>query len=296
MTKQTRRQFLETSAIATGVAVLGGQISCAAESPQRERKNRGKIFKANKGGGIGKDYAGMVAALERYKSLGFDGLEGASPGIPDLNALNKAIAKVGFPVHGVVDMVHWKDRLSSPDPATREKGREALAQAVKDSKKIGGTTVLLVPGRVTGPDETHEDVWKRSIIEIRKVIPVAQELEIKILIENVWNGFCETPEEYRDYIDEIDSEWVGAYFDIGNVRKFGKPEEWIRMLGSRIGKLDVKDWGKENGFCRLGEGDVDWPAVRAALAEINFTGWATREGGDKSLEDTAQLMDELLDL
>lgn len=296
MTKQTRRQFLETSAIATGVAVLGGQMASAAESPQRERKNRGKIFKANKGGGIGKDYAGMVAALERYKTLGFDGLEGASPGIPDLNALNKAIANVGFPVHGVVDMVHWKDRLSSPDPATREKGREALAQAVKDSKKIGGTTVLLVPGRVTGPDETHDDVWKRSITEIRKVIPVAKEHQIKILIENVWNGFCETPEEYRDYIDEIDSEWVGAYFDIGNVRKFGKPEEWIRMLGSRIGKLDVKDWGKENGFCRLGEGDVDWPAVRAALAEINFTGWATREGGDKSLEDTAQLMDELLDL
>ena len=189
-----------------------------------------------------------------------------------------------------------KDRLSSPDEATRDKGREALVQAVKDSKKIGGTTVLLVPGRVTGPDETHEHVWKRSITEIRKVIPVAKEHEIKILIENVWNGFCETPEEYRDYIDEIDSEWVGAYFDIGNVRKFGKPEEWIRMLGSRIGKLDVKDWGKKNGFCRLGEGDVDWPAVREALAEIKYTGWATREGGDKSLEDTAQLMDELLDL
>lgn len=296
MVQQTRRNFLETTVVLSGTAMFGSKTPLLADEAKRERKNKGVIFKSNKGGGIGKNLQGMIKTLEKYKALGFDGIEGASPGIPDLDAMNAAIEKVGLPVHGVVDMVHWKDRLSSPDEATRDKGREALVQAVKDSKKIGGTTVLLVPGRVTGPDETHEHVWKRSITEIRKVIPVAKKHEIKILIENVWNGFCETPEEYRDYIDEIDSEWVGAYFDIGNVRKFGKPEDWIRMLGSRIGKLDVKDWGKKNGFCRLGEGDVDWPAVREALAEIKFTGWATREGGDKSLEDTAQLMDELLDL
>lgn len=296
MSNPNRRQFLETTAAATGAILMGGLPAVAEEKPARERKFKGKIFKADKGNGIGKDYDAMVATLQRYKDHGFHGLEGGSPTIPDIDALNRAIEKVGFPVHGVVDMVHWKDRLSDPDPVVRERGREALAQAVRDSKSIGGTTVLLVPGRVTGPDETHEDVWNRSIIEIRKVLPLAAEKKIKILIENVWNGFCETPEEYRDYIDAIESEWVGAYFDIGNVRKFGKPEDWIRMLGKRVVKLDMKDWGKENGFCRLGEGDVDWPAVREALAEINYTGWATREGSDKSLADTSQLMDELLDL
>lgn len=297
MSYVSRREFLQTSVVLAGSAMFSSTtLLPAAENAPRARANKGKIFKANKGGGIGKDYAGMVATLEKYKALGFDGLEGVSPGIPDLKALQEAIDKTGVPVHGVVDNVHWQQRLSSPDPKIREIGREALAQAVRDSHAIGGTTVLLVPGRVTGPDETHDDVWKRSIVEIRKVLPVAQKHKIHILIENVWNGFCETPEEFRDYIDEIDSEWVGAYFDIGNVRKFGKPEDWIRLLGSRIVKLDVKDWGQANGFCRLGEGDVDWPAVRAALAEIEFTGWATREGGDKSLEDTAQLMDELLDL
>jgi len=155
---------------------------------------------------------------------------------------------------------------------------------------------LLVPGKVDGPDETHDHVWERSIVEIRKVLPLASRLGIQVLIENVWNGFCEHPEALRDYIDEIDSPWVGVYFDIGNVRKFGPSEDWIRTLGSRIVKLDVKDWGQKNGFCRLGEGDVNWPAVRQALAEIQFTGWATREGRDQSLQDTSQLMDELLDL
>lgn len=292
MSESTRRDFLKTSAIATSALLCRGAISPAQA---REHTNKGKIFKSNKGGNLGANEEQIVALFEKYKALGFDGLEGQSPGMP-VAATKAAIAKVGFPVHGVVDSVHWNDRLSSPDPAIREKGRVALEQAIRDSKAVGGTSVLLVPGRVTGPEETHDDVWKRSIVEIRKVLPIADEHKIHVLIENVWNGFCETPEQYRDYIDEIDSPWVGAYFDIGNVRKFGKPEEWIQLLGKRVVKLDVKDWGVKNGFCRLGEGDVDWPAVRAALKEINYTGWATREGGDKSLEDTAELMNELLDL
>lgn len=267
-----------------------------ADDTARPRSNRGRIFKADKGGGIGGNYDEMVAKLEQYKALGFDGIEGGSPDIPDIAALNRAMEATSFRVHGVVDGVHWQQRLSSPDPNVREAGRAALEQAIIDSHAIGGSSVLLVPGRVTDENETHDDVWERSIVEIRKVLPTASRLGIRILIENVWNGFCEDAEQFRDYIDEIDSPWVGAYFDIGNVRKFGPPEEWIRVLDHRIIKLDVKDWGVENGFCRLSEGDVDWPAVRQALADINFTGWATREGGDNSLEDTAMLMDELLDL
>ncbi|MCA8997123.1 MAG: sugar phosphate isomerase/epimerase [Planctomycetaceae bacterium] len=292
MPKMTRREFVVASS-AAAVGLSAGLAPKAVDA--RDRENQGKIFKANKGGNLGKDKEQIVALLEKYKQLGFDGIEGGSPGMP-VEATKAAIAKTNFPVHGVVDGVHWNQRLSSPDPKVREQGRLALEQAIRDSKAVGGTSVLLVPGRVSGPDETHDDVWKRSIVEIKKVLPVAEEQEINVLIENVWNGFCEQPEQFRDYIDEIESKWVGAYFDIGNVRKFGKPEEWIQILGHRIGKLDVKDWGKKNGFCRLGEGDVDWPAVRAALKEIGFTGWATREGGDRSLEDTADLMNELLDL
>ncbi len=289
----SRREFLQAASVAA-VGLLGP--SWASASQERSRANQGRIYIANKGGGIGKDKAAMVRRLEQYKALGFDGIEGGSPNIKDIPALQQAIAETGVPVHGVVDGVHWKHHLSSPDPNVREIGRLTLEQAVKDSKAIGGSSVLLVPGRVEGDDENHDHVWKRSIVEIRKVLPVASRLGIHILIENVWNGFCETPEQLRDYVDEIDSPWVGVYFDIGNVRKFGPSEDWIRTLGSRIVKLDVKDWGETNGFCRLGEGDVNWPEVRKALAEINFTGWATREGGDRSLEDTVQLMNELLDL
>lgn len=292
-----RRAFLKCSALTLAGTSFTIRSLRAEDAPkERSHGNKGKIFKANKGGKIGANLDEMVKTLEKYKALGFDGIEGSAPNDMNVENAKLAIEKAKFPIHGVVDSVHWNQRLSSPDPAIREIGLKALIQAIHDSKAIGGTSVLLVPGKVTGADETHDDVWKRSIVEIRKALPVAEHEQIKILIENVWNGFCEKPEQLRDYIDEINHPWCGVYFDIGNVRKFGKPEEWIVLLDKRIGKLDVKDWGAKNGFCRLGEGDVDWPAVRAALKQIQYSGWATREGPDKSLEDTANLMNELLDL
>ncbi len=288
---QNRRQFLQTTTSLAAAAAVGAKTAAYANQDSAATPI---IYSAIKGGGIGKDKAAMVERLKQLKALGFTGVEGASPGISDPRALREAVEEVEFPVHGVVDMVHWRERLSSPDPDVRAIGVAALKQAIRDSYAVGGSSVLLVPGRVTDQDETHDDVWKRSIAEIRKVLPVASRLGIHVLIENVWNGFCEDPEQMRDYLDEIDSPWVGAYFDIGNCRKFGPAEDWVRTLGRRIVKLDVKDWGEKNGFCRLGEGDVNWPEVRKALVEIGFSGWATREGSDKSFEDTVALTKELL--
>ena len=295
-----RRNFLKTSAaLAAGAGVLNraastfGQANAAATKPQSAKR---RIYKAVKWGMI--EVAGSVLDKFRLqKELGYDGMELVSPSDLKADEVRHASEQTGMRVHGLVDMKHWEIRLSSPDPAVREKGVAILEQCLRDCSAFGGSSVLLVPGRVSGPDETHDDVWKRSITEIRKVLPLASKLGVWILIENVWNGFCETPEPMRDYLDEIASPWVGAYFDIGNCRKFGRSEDWVRTLGRRIVKLDCKDWGDTEGFCKIGDGDVDWPAVRQALAEIDFSGWCTAEvsgGGREVLADIAERMDRVL--
>ncbi|MHC4996201.1 MAG: sugar phosphate isomerase/epimerase family protein, partial [Planctomycetota bacterium] len=176
---------------------------------------------------------------------------------------------------------------------------KGLKGALRDAKTVGASTVLLVPGRVNeNQGETHDDVWKRSIEGIRQVIPLASWLGVRIGIENVWNGFCYDPKQMADYIDAIDSPWVGSYFDIGNHVKYGKPQNWIRTLGSRIVKLDVKDWGgPEKKFTKIGGGDIDWPKVREALAEKGYRGWASAEvsGGDrKRMAEVSANMDKYL--
>jgi hexulose-6-phosphate isomerase len=301
----SRREFLQTSvAAAAGAALLGtASIGIAAPSPEKKKENsadtsgKGRIYKTVKWGMI----AGGGSVLEKFqlqKELGYDGMELVSPWNGDVEEVRAASEKTGMPVHAVVDMAHWEIRLSSPDPKVREKGVAILEQALRDAHSFGGSAVLLVPGKVTGKDETHDDVWKRSIPEIRKAVPLASKVGVRICIENVWNGFCETPEQARDYIDAIDSCWVGAWFDIGNCRKFGPSEDWVRTLGGRIVKLDCKDWSKKNGFkSKIGDGDINWPAVRQALAEIGYSGWCTAEvdGGNREvLADIAQRMNRML--
>ena len=134
--------------------------------------------------------------MKKLKELGFDGIEGSAPGM-DVGGIRKACEEVGLPMHGVVYNKHWNKRLSSPDKAVRDEGRTGLEAAIRESKAVGGSSVLLVPGAVRGPNETHEQVWERSITEIRKVIPLASKLGIHVLIETVWNGFCYKPEQFR---------------------------------------------------------------------------------------------------
>ena len=233
--------------------------------------------------------ANLEEKFRILKEIGYDGVELDSPGVQDKAEALAASKSTGLPIHGVVDSVHWKTRLSDPSAEVREQGLQGLLTAIRESHMIGGSSVLLVPGAVDAMTN-HEEAWARSIVEIRKAVPLAAELGIHILIENVWNrmfykedgGAAQSAEPLAKYLDEINSPWVGSYFDIGNHQRFGKPAEWARTLGNRIVKLDCKDWGVKGGFGKIGEGDVDWPAVRTALREIGYTGWATAEveGGD----------------
>ena len=294
-----RRAFIKSAAVTIGASATAGALGTSAvAADSNNAENKGRIFKSVKWGMVGTG-GSVLEKFELQKELGFDGIEMNSPQNVDRDEVVRASRKTGMPVHGVVDSVHWQDRLSSPDKAIRDKGRWALEGAIRDVRYFGGDSVLLVPGRVTGDDETHDHVWNRSKAEIQKVLPLAARERVRILIENVWNGFCEQPEQLRDYIDEIASPWVGSYFDIGNHQKFAPSEKWIRVLRHRIVKLDVKDWGVKNGFCKIGDGDVNWPEVRKALAEIGFTGWCTAEVGGGKRERLAEIagrMDRVLAL
>ncbi|MDX1564521.1 MAG: sugar phosphate isomerase/epimerase family protein [Phycisphaeraceae bacterium] len=241
-------------------------------------------------------FRGKASLKEKFtalKQIGYDGIELNSPGGVNKDEAIAAGREVGLPIHGVVCSTHWKTRLSDPNPEKRKQAVAHLKTAVRDAHKVGGSAVLLVPGKVNeNKDESQQQVWDRSTEGIRQVLPLASRLGIHILIENVWNGFCykhngpadQTADKLAEYIDHINSPWVGSYFDIGNHQKYGKPAEWIRTLGRRIVKLDVKDWGKKGGFTKIGDGDVDWAEVRKALKAIGFTGWATSEvrGGDRA--------------
>ncbi|HEY1343241.1 MAG TPA: sugar phosphate isomerase/epimerase family protein, partial [Bryobacteraceae bacterium] len=188
-------------------------------------------------------------------------------------------------IHSVMNQAHWSSPLSSPDPAVVERSLEGMRTSLHNAKLWGADTVLLVPA-VVNPEVGYAQAWERSQREIRKLIPLAAELKVIIGIEEVWNKFLLSPLEFARYVDDFQSPWIRAYFDVGNVAIQGYPQDWIRILGKRIVKLHIKDFSFKRDptirkqvadFVPLLEGEIDWKAVHAALAEIGYRGTATVE-------------------
>jgi len=242
--------------------------------------------------------------MERFQSAklaGFDGIEVDSH--LDRNEVLKARDATGLAIPSVCDSQHWKLLLSSPDPKVREDGVAALKVALEDAKAFGADTVLLVPGRVTDTI-SYDECWNRSSEEIKKAVSLAENLKVKIAVENVWNNFLLSPLEAARYVDQFASPWVGWYFDIGNILAYGWPEQWIKILGKRIAKIHIKEYsqkvansqGRSAGFnVKLREGDINWSAVMKSLDEIGYQGWANIEmGGGDTPEGLKDLCDRLI--
>lgn len=235
------------------------------------------------------------------KRLGFEGVEMDSPSDVDREEVLRARDKTGIVIHGVVDSIHWQKRLSDPDPEVRAEGLAGLMTAIKDCKHYGGTTVLLVPGKVSNKEtENFEQVWERSTAEVKKAIPLADELGVKIAIEVVWNDFITRPEQLVEYVDQFHTPTVGAYFDSSNMLRYGIPSAtWIRKLGKRMLKFDLKGFDyrryekKQNPWVAIGEGTEEWPEIVKALDEVGYRDFATAEvagGGEKELKDILDRM------
>jgi L-ribulose-5-phosphate 3-epimerase len=239
-----------------------------------------------------------LSTFQLLKEAGFEGVELISPNDLDLHEVLSARDKTGLIIHGVSGGRHWRDPLSDPDPAVVARGMAAIRQEFADCKAYGGTTVLVVPA-VVNKKVGYRDAYRRSQKNIRELIPDAQSHGIKIAIEEVWNKFLLSPVEFARYIDEFESPWVGAYFDVGNVVEFGYPEEWIRELGKRILKVHIKEYAKPKRFdYRLGEGrEIDWVAVRSALKDVGYNGWISAEvayGDLEAMKDVVRRMNQLL--
>lgn len=305
--KVSRRQFVRGAAalsVAGPLLVQAADKGLATAAESSDGYLTGRLYKTLKIGMVRVE-GSLIDKFKAVKAAGFSGIELNAPGM-NVEETKKAIAETGLPVDGTVCASHWNIRHTSPDADTRANALKLLKQAIRDTHAVGGNTVLLVVGR--GSDGPEQEIWPRSIENISQALPLAAELGVFIAFENVWNQFLydhdgksdQTADKFIKYVDEFNSPWVGMQFDIGNHWKYGSMGDWIRALGKRIVKLDLKGFSrKENKFTKIGEGDLDWADVRRALAEIRYTGWAAAEvrgGGADRLREISQNMDRVFGL
>ncbi len=257
--------------------------------------------------------------MKRAAELGFDGIELAldesgtvSPETtPEQAAELVAYAKeLGLEFYSMATGLYWDYSITSDDAAEREKAKQIIKDHLRVASYFGCETILVVPGAVKvnfiegrAPVD-YSTAYDRAFETIKELVPVAEQYNVRMALENVGNMFLLSPVETRDFIDKIGSPYVTAYCDVGNVLCLGCPEHWIRGVGKRIDKVHFKDYFMVNDVYEvetdLLRGSVDYTAIMPALREIGYDGWVTAEvfpykvGNDIMLQHTALAMDYIV--
>lgn len=299
-----RKGFIRSAAFMAGAATLAPSKLSASVSQTRAISK--VTLKKSLGFGMIKEDLSLTDKFKLVKDLGFDGIELNSPLDIDKSQILEAKTKSGIDTPSVVNKDHWRIPLTDPDPEVRKQCIQSVAQSLQDVKDLGGDTVLVVPG-VVNENVDYEKAYNTALNSIRELIPYAEKTGMQIALENVWNNFLISPVEARQFLDEINHPLVGWYFDIGNILRYGWPEQWIKTLNSRIMKLHIKEYSRDlmntkglrEGFnVNLLEGDNNWPVVMKAVSDINYQGgWLTAEvsGGDRiRLKDISDRMDKII--
>ncbi len=245
----------------------------------------------------------IVEAASASAEAGFQafeptiGLEGAmTPNTPqdECHAAGEAIRGQGLDVVALASGMHWSTPFSDPDPATRQKAIDLTRASLERAAWIGAPCLLIVPAVVSHFREPermrvgYSEAWRLSTESLHALIPYAEATGVVLALENVWNQFLTSPRDFRQFIDQFHTPWIKAYLDLGNVLRYGFPDDWIRELGPRIARVHLKDFklstGHVGGFCLPGLGDIRWSEVINALHKVGYRGPLTVEGREVPLE------------
>ena len=205
----------------------------------------------------------------------------------DIQKIVKISRSIGVEISSLATGLFWNYSLTSDNSSEREKARSIVKKMLEVASWLEVDTILVVPGAVDVffkrgfPIVSYDKVYERSFQALKELAPIAETYKVNIAIENVWNKFLLSPIEMKHFIDSIGSSYIGVYFDVGNVLQIGFPDQWIKILGSRIKKVHFKDFkksiGTTEGFVNLLYGDVNWPDVVSALKEIRYDSYVIAE-------------------
>ena len=258
----------------------------------------------------------IESALSQTKNNGFDALElsVSSEGVINTNTskaecelIRKKIEDSGVFVDSIATGMSWGVSPTSNDKSIREKSISLHQDALKVANYLDCKALLFVPGVVKSPISTDIVRYDRALDRLREAInqmlPIAEDLNVDLCMENVWNGFFYSPIELRDFVDSFDSDRLGVYLDIGNLIGYQQyPPHWVELLNSRIKRVQIKDfqenfdWTGSFSFCDIGAGDVPWKETIAALNAIQYKSTIIAEmlpWDETILSRTSAAMDQL---
>ena len=258
------------------------------------------------------------SALIQTQSNGFEALElsVSNEGVINTNlsesecrTIRQKIDDSGVFVDSIATGMSWGISPTSDDVEVRKNSIKLHQDAIRVASHLDCKALLFVPGVVKSPISPEIVRYDRALDRLREAInqmlPIAEELDVDLCMENVWNGFFYSPIELRDFVDSFESDKLGVYLDIGNLIGYQQhPPHWIELLNSRIKRVQIKDfqenfdWTGSFSFCDLGAGDVPWKETVSALKSIQYKSTIIAEmlpWDETILSRTSVAMDQIFD-
>ena len=218
--------------------------------------------------------------LEKSKAAGYECLELVITDDGDITLdtpesklleLKQQACDAGLELASICPMFgKWPKDLMTNDEDIRAASMDTVKRCLDVAKVFDIDTMLLTLGGLT-PDLYYSEAYANSLQCMQKLARYAEELDVNMAIEYVWNKFLLSPMEFASFCDACGSPKVGFYFDPGNMTIFGYAEHWARICGKHIQKVHMKDHKRDGlQWPPLLEGDVDFPAVMAELRRFGY--------------------------
>jgi len=231
----------------------------------------------------------LFESIERIANLGFKGVEimGDRPhlyppdfGPDEINRLKTTLAKHELKVTNINSFTlfavgdTYLPSFIEPDKARREIRIRHTRESLKAAKALGCRNISIPPG---GPLEDMD--WPNGAALFREgleqVIPDAEALGVKLLIEPEPELLIENSDQFKTFIKDFQSEALGLNFDIGHFFCVGEdPGKALEDLFEWIGHMHLEDIAATRVHNHLipGLGVIDYPAIFKTIKRLGYTG------------------------
>ncbi len=167
------------------------------------------------------------------------------------------------------------------NPKLRQERIEHTRAALRLAAELGCPNISTEPGglQVDVNDRDQALAWFRE--GIQQVLPDAERLKVKLLIEPEPLCLMERPQEYVNFLKSLSaSPWLGMNCDLGHFYCMGEdPAQVILKYHQYFSHVHLEDIAANRVHEHLlpGKGAMDFRAIFEALDEVKYEGFVTVE-------------------
>ena len=196
----------------------------------------------------------------------------------------------------------WIER----EPERREIRIQHTLQSLHVAKVLDCANISVPPGGPLDGNMSRKEAFKLFHEGLEKVMPSAESLGIKVLVEPEPELLMENTLEFKEFIKDVRSSFIGLNFDIGHFYCAGEnPAKSFEDLFEYTGHVHLEDIAstREHNHLIPGLGAIDLKEVLGKMVRLNYQGDISlelypytdipEEAGRKSIEFLKPIFDEI---